>query len=73
MVEMLLGLVIPVEEAWCGEVNEDIVPLEDAPDDVIEDDIIEEDVIEEPIEGDVEYPDDVSVFETVDGFIPVNI
>ena len=47
MVEALLGLVILVEEFWRGDVKEEMVPLDDAPEEVMEADIIDEPVIEE--------------------------
>ena len=54
MVEVLLGLFVLVEEGWCGEVNEDIVPLDETPDDVNEPDIIDDPVIDELILVDVQ-------------------
>ena len=68
-VETLLGLVIFVEDGCSGEVNDDMVPLEDAPEDVIEADIIEDAVIDELKFVDVEYPD-VMVFEGVELLTP---
>ena len=47
MVEALLGLVIFVEEFWRGDVKEEMVPLDDAPEEVMEADIIDEPVIDE--------------------------
>ena len=47
IVEALLGLVMFVDDGWRGEVREDIVPLEEAPDDVMEADMIEDPVIDE--------------------------
>ena len=54
MVEVLLGLFVLVEEGWCGDVNEDIVPLDDTPNDVNEPDIIDDPVIDELILVDVQ-------------------
>ena len=47
MVEALLGLVILVEEFWRGDVKEEMVPLDDAPEEVMEADIIDEPVMDE--------------------------
>ena len=69
IVDALLGLVILVDEGWSGEVREDIVPLEDAPEDVIEADIMDDPVIDELKFVEVEYPE-VNVFEAVEVFIP---
>ena len=65
IVEALLGLVSFMEEFWRGDVREEIVPLEDAPEDVMEADIIEEPVMDELKFVEVEYPD-VIVFEAVE-------
>ena len=54
MVEVLLGLFVLVEEGWCGDVNEDIVPLDETPDDVNDPDIIDDPVIDELILVDVQ-------------------
>ena len=54
MVEVLLGLFVLVEEGWCGDVNEDIVPLDETPDDVNDPDIIDDPVIDELIFVDVQ-------------------
>ena len=47
IVEALLGLVMFTDDGWSGEVKEDIVPLEDAPEDVIDADIIDDPVMDE--------------------------
>lgn len=47
MVEALLGLVILVEEFWRGDVKEEMVPLDDAPEEVMEADIIDDPVMDE--------------------------
>ena len=47
IVEALLGLVMLLEEFCKGDVKEEIVPLDEAPEEVMEADIIEEPVMEE--------------------------
>ena len=65
IVDALLGLVIFADDGWRGEVKDDKVPLEDAPEDVIDADIIEDPVMDELRLVDVEYPD-VIVFDAVE-------